>query len=369
MIAAASGRGLAASARRAGYRPLVADFFDDLDTRALAAANILAGDIECGFEAPVLIERLTRLAAGEAPIGLTYGSGFEDRPTILDAIVQHFPLYGNNAETVARAKDPCSLATLCHDLAIPHPQIRFDAPRDTNEWLVKRQGGGGGIHIAFACDRGAGPGDYYQRRVRGGRPISVLLLADGCRAQSLGTSAQWAAPSLTMPFRFGGAVRPADIDPARARELCSSAEKIVVALQLVGLNSVDFLVGEDGFHLLEVNPRPGATLDIFADLDGRLFTAHLDACRGHLPSSPLIFTRAAATAIAYAPCDLEMPDLDWPTWTKDRQRGGTRLRMGDPICTIFAEAREAEVARVLVAQRLAAFREQLMDRADKERVA
>ncbi len=34
LIAATSGRALAASARRAGYRPLVADFFGDHDTIA-----------------------------------------------------------------------------------------------------------------------------------------------------------------------------------------------------------------------------------------------------------------------------------------------------------------------------------------------
>ena len=36
MIAAISGRALASAARRAGYRPLVADFFCDTDTIALA---------------------------------------------------------------------------------------------------------------------------------------------------------------------------------------------------------------------------------------------------------------------------------------------------------------------------------------------
>ena len=39
LIAARSGRALAACARRSGYRPLVADMFGDLDTRELAEAN------------------------------------------------------------------------------------------------------------------------------------------------------------------------------------------------------------------------------------------------------------------------------------------------------------------------------------------
>ena len=52
LIAAPSGRALAAAARRAGYRPLVADFFDDLDTRGFCAANrLIEGGLDTGFEA------------------------------------------------------------------------------------------------------------------------------------------------------------------------------------------------------------------------------------------------------------------------------------------------------------------------------
>jgi predicted ATP-grasp superfamily ATP-dependent carboligase len=358
LIAAASGRALAAAARRAGFRPLVADFFDDLDTRTLAAANVMAGDMERGFEAPLLIDRLLNLAQQENPIGVVYGSGFEDRTEILDAIARRFPLCGNRAEVVVRTKDPRLLARVCREFAVPHPEIRFDPPAEPSEWLIKRQGGGGGLHVASAGSGRPGPFEYYQRRVRG-RPVSVLLLADGRRSRVLGMSLQWAAPSGDKPFRFGGAVQPAKLDAASAQEICDAAGKLAEAFGLVGLNSVDFLVAADTFHLLEINPRPGATLDIFAD--PRLFAFHIESCRGHLPSEPLIFTRACATAIAYAPCDLVfMPELDWPVWCMDRQKPGTRLPNGDPVCTVSAEAAEPEAARAIVGERLGALREDLM---------
>jgi predicted ATP-grasp superfamily ATP-dependent carboligase len=357
LIAAGSGRALAAAARRSGFRPLVADFFDDLDTRALSLANVVAGDMEQGFAAAPLVDQLLNLAEGEAPVGLVYGGGFEDRTEILDEIARHFPLYGNRAEVVARSKDPRRLARVCQDFAIPHPEISFDPPSEPGEWLIKRQGGGGGLHVEPARSR-ACIFEYYQRRVHG-RPISVLLLADGRRSQVLGMSTQWAAPSGDRLFRFGGAVRPALPDAALAQNICAAAEKLAAAFALVGLNSVDFLMGADTFHLLEINPRPGATLDIFADR--RLFTAHIESCRGHLPSEPLIFTRACATAIAYAPGDLAfMPELDWPVWCMDRQKPGTRLGKGDPVCTVSAEAEEPEAARRMVGERVAAIRDSLL---------
>ncbi len=368
LIAAASGRALAAAARRSGFKPLVVDFFADDDTCALAATTAQVADAERGFAADELVAQLHALAAGESPTGIVYGSGFEDRPEILDSLAQHFFVFGNKAAIVAKAKDPRTLAALCRQRAIPHPEIRFDPPPDPGHWLIKRQGGGGGIHIRGG-DAEAEPGDYYQRRVTG-MPVSILLLADGLDVQALGASSQWTAMSSTLPFRFGGAVRPAQCPGAQLAALAGAARTIARALGLVGLNSVDFLADADGFHLLEVNPRPGATLDIFADKDGALFAAHLAACRGHLPARPLVFTKAAATAIAYTPCELpSMPALTWPDWCKDRQRPGTFLRAGDPVCTISAEAETAGAARALVGERLALFENHLSRKAQKECVA
>ena len=70
------------SAILAGYRPLVADSFDDSDTRDFCVATrLVEGDLEAGFNAGSLIAALEALAKGEAPCGLVYGAGFEDRAT------------------------------------------------------------------------------------------------------------------------------------------------------------------------------------------------------------------------------------------------------------------------------------------------
>ena len=44
---------------------------------------------------------------------------------------------------------------------------------------------------------------------------------------------------------------------------------------LVGLCSADFIRGADGYQLIEINPRPGATLDIFDSAEAPLMEAHL----------------------------------------------------------------------------------------------
>src|SRR5688572_8408152 len=99
LIAAVSGRALAAAARRAGFRPLVADFFADRDTAALSEASVkVAGEIGGGFRWESLYPALAELDARvpSPPLGLVYGAGFEDRPALLSRIAGHFPLLGND---------------------------------------------------------------------------------------------------------------------------------------------------------------------------------------------------------------------------------------------------------------------------------
>ncbi len=356
LIAAASGRALAAAARRAGYAPIVADFFDDTDTRALAAATRRAGDPQTGFAAETLLPALEQLAeglaVGPAPIGFVYGAGFEDRVALLEEIAGRWPLIGNPAGVVRRAKDPAFVAELCARLKIPHPEISLVRPRDPEGWLVKSVGGAGGRHVAPASAWRASDENIYFQRIAPGEPVSMLTLCNGSDARVLGSSRQWAAPAPGEPFRYGGCVRPAGLPAPLESRLAGAARSLAGASGLIGLNSFDFLVADEAFALIEINPRPGATLDIFEN--GLLFQAHVDACRGPSPAAALEFPGAAAAQIAYARRDIAaMPALDWPDWAADRPAAGSALRLYDPLCTIKACAADPARARALVIERTA----------------
>lgn len=353
LIAAYSGRALAASARRGGYAPLVADFFGDDDTLAAAHAHVrLCADLARGIDGDELEAALTELAAGGSPAGFVCGTGFEDRTDILARMAARWPLIGNGPERVARVKDPDAFAALCRRCHVPHPETSRVRPDDPSAWLVKRAGGAGGTHIR-AVDGPAetANGTYYQRRVAG-EAVAALLLADGRRSLVLGFSSQWASPTPREPYRYGGAVQPAAVAAATGAALADAAQRVCVALGLVGLNSVDFLVDGDGFHLLEVNPRPGATLDIFEPDDGSLFALHVAACGGTLPAVPPTCAAARANAVVYARDTIAaMPAFDWPDWAADRPAAGTRIPARSPFCTVTASAATAGEARRLVMTR------------------
>src|SRR5215475_13607178 len=164
LIAAISGRALAASARRGGYVPLVADFFGDEDTRALAERHVrLDTNIARGMVADKLFDALETLASAQRPAGTVCGTGFEDRLELLARVGERWGLLGNSAETVARVKDPLAFAALCSECEIPHPQTSLRRPAEPRNWLAKRRGGAGGTHITLAGDsKDNGAVDYYQ---------------------------------------------------------------------------------------------------------------------------------------------------------------------------------------------------------------
>src|SRR5690606_5145057 len=93
--------------------------------------------------------------------------------------------------------------------------------------------------------------------------------------------------------------------------------------------------------LLEVNPRPGATLDIFDDAAGTLFAAHLAASEGATFPRPTPEGGRAA-AILYADAGpLKVPPLVWPQWVADRPAAGSRIPRYRPIATVLAAGADA----------------------------
>ena len=352
IVVAYSARALASSATTAGFTPLSIDVFGDDDTRAMSLATVkLDGGLSDGLTLDKFAGAVEMLISAHNPIGLVYGAGFEHQPETIAAIAQSTRVFGNDAETLKRAKDPLALAQICEANGVRHPQVQFAPPDEPDLWLMKRRGGAGGAHIATAAGPSrALPDCYYQFRVTGAS-VSALFLATEKKADIIGLSMQWTAPTPASPFRYGGAAGPVDIGPARAEEIARSIDIIASELDLVGLNSADFLVSADAVWLIEINPRPGATLDVFESNEVQLFARHIAACEGHLTHASAGFAFKAAE-IVYAPCDIVGPEgQNWPDWMVDRPSPGTRIAIGDPLCTTLASGATVDLARALASER------------------
>ncbi|OYD82117.1 hypothetical protein CHT98_22335 (plasmid) [Azospirillum brasilense] len=343
VVAALSARALAAAARRAGRRPAAIDLFADLDTRRLADPCLRLPSEALRLESALLRDALARAELRGLP--LVYGAGFEDDPALRARVAEDRPLMGNRPEVVARVKDPFRFAATLDRLGIPHPPVAPALDGSPGDHLRKRIGGSGGTHITAATEAQAKPGWYVQRRIAG-QAVSVLFLADGTRAVIVGLSRQWTAPTPESPYRYGGAAGPWRCPERWTRSLSAMTGRLAAAFELVGLNSADFLVTGSDVHLLEINPRPGATLDVFDHPPmPPLLGLHVDSCAGRLPDRlpALSGCRAAAVLYADAPTRIEA-GRRWPTWTADRP-APTMIGRNEPVCTVFGEGPSATAAR------------------------
>ena len=352
LVAALSGRALAGAARRAGDRVVVLDLFADGDTRHMAESCIAIRAGRMGFDRDELVAAVTRLAPQVR--GLVYGAGFEHDPPLLATLATLLPVLGNSAETVARVKDPLRFAALLARLGLPHPPTtRAPPPRGEGGWLRKIVGGSGGRHIAIGRQSEGVAESYFQRRVPG-RPVAAAFVADGCNAEVLGYSEQWPDAAEHAPFRYGGCAGPVTPSSRLCGRITEACNAVVAAAGVVGLNSLDLLVDGDNFHVLEINPRPGATLDLFDGRAGQsLWRLHLDAVAGRLSARRSVMKGGVrAAAILYAPRDIAIPGaMAWPAWAADRGVAGTRIRSGEPICTLRASAPTVTAARAALDRR------------------
>ena len=330
------------------------DLFGDEDTLALAEGHRpLPGRFGAGTrDREAVMAGLAALAAAAegSVLGVVLGSGFEGAPGLIAEIGEHYPLLGAGPSAVAALKDPLGFAALCARLAIPHPAVSLDPVADPGAWLVKRAGGCGGAHIRASATGAVPPGHYLQARVPG-RAFALSFLADGARIAVLALTEQWQAPAPTRPFRYAGALargrdEPCPLALAILAAASEAAERLVRATGLTGLASADLLVEGERWWLLEINPRPGATLDVLDHRPTPLMLQHLEASLGRMPAIEAKPEDATGAEICYAARSCAaVPALDWPGRVRDRPRAGSRIERDAPVCTVTASGPDGAAVR------------------------
>lgn len=356
VIVAHSARALAESAARGGWRPIVVDAFGDTDTRRVASRYVALPLVD----GKVDVDRLGSLVADLVPVhkrcGLVYGACLAAAPALLERLAAGRTLYGNAAPVVRAVREPRRFFRVLDRLGIDHPAVRFTSPPRRAGWLVKNALGEGGAHVRFdaAGDRWSDT-DYWQQFVPG-PPMSVTFLADGERAQILGVNTLFVDAVPHAPFRYGGAMNHAALGAAARRRIEDAIARLVVAFELRGLNGLDFIAGENGPQVLEINPRPPASFELYEPaVRSGLLSLHLRASRGRLPGVvPPKPRRIHAYRVVYARAELTVGGgLRWPAWCRDIPGPGTWIDRGMPLCTVHAHGYEPEAVLRALDQRVA----------------
>ena len=363
LIVALSGRGLAASAQRSGVPVCVVDLFNDLDTRGYAQrcarAAVLGGGFSA-FDPSALVRCVEENFPPQACAGIVPGAGFEEQPELLRCISAGRTLFGNRPEIVALVKQPSLFFPLLVRVGLAHPQVRLDIPERPEGWLAKRIGASGGGHVQNAVtfpNSSTELEQWYFQRFTTGRPCSSLFLADGKRALLVGSSEQWGKAAHAGDFSYAGAISvslPATVQIELTRKLTC----LVEATGLTGLNGIDFLLRGEEFFILEVNPRPSATLDLHdGNFEQGLFALHLQACQGNLskaqrPDADAGANIARAHAVVYAPAWTRIaPRFSFPAWCSDVPASGSLIAPGAPVCMVHANGSDRHATLRQLAQR------------------
>ena len=339
LIFAQSGRFIAQSASQAGYRVWVADCFGDQDTLAVAERWHQLAPIQ-QLSNEQILNTFSILSRGEECL-LVCGGGIEGHYSILNRLPDNIKLVGNSVHTIQIIQTPTLFFTLLNKLSLNYPETRYEQPNNSN-WLTKLSAGTGGIHIQPLQTHQYNKNTYFQRYIKGSSG-SVLFVANGQQAQLLGINRHYLQPSTATPFRLGGIISPWEISDQHQCYLEQAVNKITPQTYLQGINSLDFIISEEGeLFLLEINPRMSASAELLSG-DKALFQLYINACHGLLPEKkrkkhPLF----SGLHYIYTNQDIHIPDqMIWPSACHDIPVSGTFILSGDPICTLHDKATSA----------------------------
>jgi predicted ATP-grasp superfamily ATP-dependent carboligase len=357
VIAGASGRAAAASARRAGLEPAVVDLFADRDTQRLGET------VRCPLaDFPHAIPDLVRFLP---PGPVAYTGGLENHPAVIDRLAADRDLLGNDGTAVAAVREPGRLREMLRDTGLRFPR-HYDEPPGV-ACLIKHRSCSGGLGVARpeALRRawcwiatpvakppgvppksyGVPPGSYLEEFIPG-----RVMSAQFRDAIFLGATEQLAGePWLhAPPFHYAGNVGPVAIDTELVCAFADAARR----LSLCGPWGIDYILNDGGAFVLEVNPRYTAAMEVL-ELSRELslsFSRESETSADvALAYGSRLYGRVVGKAVYYAPFSVRFPpsgpwdtDLEtpWNPWRipgfADIPHPGEPFQPGRPVLTIFA---------------------------------
>jgi uncharacterized protein len=328
LVVAVSARMVAQLAVADGYEVVALDRFGDVDLRAIATAETAASN-----------DALVALADEIEADAVVYGAGLENRPELVARLADGRELLGTPAHRLDAARDPWAVAAAAAAAGARAPETRGpgELGARADGWLRKPRAGGGGRGVRRWTGDRLHAGEVLQRQVPG-MSCSAVAIADGRHAVVLGLTEQLHRRS----YEWTGNVTPPRLPAAelaeldrRLRAVCAEvADRFAVR----GAFGVDGIWDGRELWVLEVNPRPTASLELFGP---GAFAAHVRGARGVsvlTSGAPTPVRCAKVKLVLFADRDLRAPDPDWwPTGlVRDIPHRGELLRRGSPVCTLVS---------------------------------
>jgi len=348
LLVGLSTRALAESAVKAGRDIVSVDFFGDVDQEQICQTIGLQrtyGGALGSFDPSLFLRAASQLEFD----GVIYVAPLENHLHILERFETHSRIIGNGVKVVREVRDWKRVREFCKENDINFPQTV-----DGAGLIVKRKKSGGGMGIHYLSR-------YVVQRYIKGSHYSASFLGNGETGKLVSVNEQLLGKKEfgARNFWYCGNITPVDV--GREDVIESMCENAVAKFRLKGSCGIDFVVGK-GVWMMEINPRPQATLEIVEKAYMiNMVRMHTMAVEGSLErvGRP---KRTWGKAIIYAEKEVKMPDTgSWSTygWIKDIPHPRETIKKGEPLCTVLADGSDRDDCFEYLVQRAHSLKEHL----------
>jgi len=346
LIVANSGRMLAQLAKKNGFTPLVIDCFADFDTQGYARQVVKIKSLALSE----VKKALTLLSKQHDFTHVIYGSGLECFPSSIGYLEQRLIVLGNSFQVFSKVQNKRQFFLTLEQNKISYPESSFHQPDDCTGWLLKPVAGEGGIGIKKYLQGTVSDGECYWQKQNHGMPKSVLFVANSKDFKIIGFHKQFITQIADCEFVFSGLITQLVVDEMLEQTLNNIVGTLVNEFSLKGINSVDFMENNGEYSILEVNPRPSASMNLYRST---LYLMHIKSCLttdelGDV--QPLKSFQGYKIIFAIETLSID-EQINWPIWVNDIPVAGSIIHTGEPICSIIAGGRnEQQVEGLLVSR-------------------
>jgi predicted ATP-grasp superfamily ATP-dependent carboligase len=343
-----STRALAESAVKAERDIVSIDFFGDVDQEQICENIGLRK--EYGAELDSFDPSLFLKAASQLEFdSVIYVAPLENHLQVLERFEKHSRIIGNGVKVVTEVRDWKRVREFCKENGINFPQTV-----EGTGLIVKPKKSGGGVGIHHLSE-------YVVQRYIKGKHYSASFLGNGEQGRLVSVNEQLIGREEfgARDFWYCGNITPAGIE--REDVIQGLCENVVAKFKLKGSCGIDFVM-DKGLWLMEINPRPQATLEIVEKAYMvNMFTLHINAVEGTLEwiGRP---KRTWGKAIIYAEKEVKIPDASqWSTygWIKDIPHPREIIKKGEPLCTVLADGSDRDDCFEYLVQRANSLKEHL----------
>ncbi len=337
VIVSSSARSHAQSAQSSGASIYTIDQFSDQDLSKERHKKLNLESPEFFNE---LLEYFKFLDLPPTNTKIILGSGMEKWASNFSLLSEYGEVLGNTPDNYEICNNHKVFFNLLDKLNIKHPKTLFSKPSTHEDWLQKFDYSNGGTHIQWLhkIKPQHQSGAYYQKYIDG-VSVSILFLSDGSKHSIVGVSKMLSnSDNLHQPFKYKGAVSDFNLDAHKISLINETISKLVDTLNLVGLNGIDCIIGDD-IYVLECNPRLTATCELYSSrFENGYLHGHICAVMGEMAHQILSKNKLFyGHRILYATETLRLPEsIVWPQWVNDIPKMNVEIQKDEPLCSIYA---------------------------------